>query len=137
MKRSIGTIFTLITVVVAVVGLVSYITNTNTNYFGGLGKDSMIIGCFVIAIIALIAWCVLGEDKASWKDILVFIAPVLMIVGFMTLLNSRINGIAAITTFEANEQNMADMQSAIIALIAMAAASFLGAFNAFFDVKKS
>lgn len=137
MKRSIGTIFTLITIIAAVVGLAAYITNASTNYFGKLGKDGVIIGCLVIAIVALIAWCALGEDKASWKDILVFIAPALIIVSFMLLLNSRVNGIAAIMTYEANEQNSADMQSAMIALIAMAAAAFLGAFNAFFDVRKS
>lgn len=54
----------------------------------------------------------------------------------LTLVNSRINGVAAIMTFENNAQNMADLQSAIIAIAALVIAAVLAAFTAFFDVKK-
>lgn len=137
MKRAIfGSIMTVITIVAAVIGLVNYITNSNTTYFAGLGKDPVVIGCTVIGIAALALWLVLGEPKASWKDILPVAAPACLIVAALTLVNSRINGVAAIMTFENNAQNMADLQSAIIAIAALVAAAVLAAFTAFFDVKK-
>ena len=137
MKRAIfGSIMTVITIVAAVVGLVNYITNSNTTYFAGLGKDPVVIGCTVLGIAALARWLVLGEPKAAWKDILPVAAPACLIVAALTLVNSRINGVAAIMTFENNAQNMADLQSAIIAIAALVAAAVLAAFTAFFDVKK-
>ena len=90
----------------------------------------------VLGIAALALWLVLGEPKASWKDILPVLAPVCLIVAALNLVNSRINGIAAIMTFENNAQNMADLQSGIIAIAALIAAAVLAVFTAFFDVKK-
>ncbi|HAB93822.1 MAG TPA: hypothetical protein DCF49_03500 [Lachnospiraceae bacterium] len=137
MKRALfGSIMTVITIVAAVVGLINYITNSNTNYFAGLGKDPVVIGCALLAIAALALWLVLGNPKAAWTDILPVAAPVLLIVAALTLVNSRINGVAAIMTFENNAQNMADLQSAIVAIAALVAAAVLAALNAFFDVKK-
>ena len=137
MKRALfGSIMTVITIVAAVIGLINYITNANTTYFSGLGKDPVVIGCAVLAIAALALWLVLGEPKASWKDILPVIAPACLIVAALTLVNSRINGIAAIMTFQNNAQNMADLSSALTAIAALVAAAVLAAFTAFFDVKK-
>ena len=137
MKRALfGSCVTVITIAAAVFGLVFYITNAGTNYFAGLGKDPVVIGGAVLGICALALWLVLGEPKASWKDIFPVAAPVCLIVAALTLVNSRINGIAAIMTFENNAQNMADLQSAIYAIAGLAAAAVLAAFAAFFDVKK-
>ena len=137
MKRALfGSIMTVITIVVAVVGLANYIMNSNTTYFSGLGKDPLVIGGAALGIAALVLWLVLGEPKASWKDILPMLAPVCLIVAALNLVNSRINGVAAIMTFENNAQNMADLQSAIVAIAALIAAAVLAVFTAFFDVKK-
>ena len=137
MKRALfGSIMSVITIVAAVVGLINYITNSNTTYFAGLGKDPGVIGCAAAAIAALALWLVLGNPKAAWTDILPVAAPALLIVAALTLVNSRINGVAAIMTFENNAQNMADLQSAIVAIAALVAAAVLAALNAFFDVKK-
>ena len=137
MKRALfGSIMTVITIVAAVVGLINYITNSNTTYFAGLGKDPVVIGCAAVAIAALALWLVLGNPKAAWTDILPVAAPALLIVAALTLVNSRINGVAAIMTFENNAQNMADLQSAIVAIAALVAAAVLAALNAFSDVKK-
>jgi hypothetical protein len=54
----------------------------------------------------------------------------------LTLVNSRVNGIAAIMTFENNAANMADLQSALVAIGALAAAALLACLAAFFSVKK-
>ena len=137
MKRAIfGSTMTVITIAAAVAGLVNYITNSNTTYFAGLGKDPVVIGCTAAGIAALVLWLVLGEARASWKDILPVAAPACLIVAALTLVNSRINGVAAIMTFENNAQNMADLQSAIVAIAALVASAVLAAFTAFFDVKK-
>ena len=137
MKRALfGSILTVITIVAAVVGLINYITNSNTNYFAGLGKDPVVIGCAVLAIAALALWLVLGNPMITWTDILPVAAPALLIVAALTLVNSRINGIAAIMTFENNAQNMADLQSGIVAIAALVVAAVLAVLNAFFDVKK-
>ena len=137
MKRAIfGSIMTVITIVIAVVGLANYIMNSNTTYFSGLGKDPLVIGGAALGIAALVLWLVLGEPKASRKDILPMLAPVCLIVAALNLVNSRINGVAAIMTFENNAQNMADLQSAIVAIAALIAAAVLAVFTAFFDVKK-
>ena len=138
MKRSIiGTLITGICTIVGMIGLSMYIINSNTNYFSGLGKSVPIILCTVLGIAALLAWCVLGDDRGGIKDILPIAAPSFFTIAFVTLLNSRINGIAAITTFEANEQNFADMQSAIMAMVFLIIAAVLSAINAFFEVKKT
>ena len=137
MKRALfGSIMTVITIVAAVVGLINYITNSNTTYFAGLGKDPVVIGCAAVAIAALALWLVLGNPMITWTDILPVAAPALLIVAALTLVNSRINGIAAIMTFENNAQNMADLQSGLVAIAALVVAAVLAALNAFFDVKK-
>ncbi|MBP3877129.1 MAG: hypothetical protein J6E44_04130 [Lachnospiraceae bacterium] len=137
MKRAIfGSAMTVITIAAAAVGLIFYIMNAGTTYFSGLGKDPVVIGASAAGIVVLALWLVLGEAKASWKDLLPVAAPACLIVAALTLVNSRINGIAAIMTFENNAQNMADLQSAIIAIAALIIAAVLAAFTAFFDVKK-
>ena len=52
----------------------------------------------------------------------------------MNFAATRINGIAAIMTFENNAQNMADMQSAIRGMVVLAIAVAVSWLAAFFDV---
>ena len=137
MKRAyFGTIVSLLAACAACVGLIAYIMNTGTTYFVGLGKSMPVICSLIVGIVALLAWVALGEAKVTWKDILPLAAPSLFMFGFLTLLNSRINGIAAIMTFEANEANMADLKSALVALVFMAVAAVLACVGAFANVKK-
>ena len=114
-KISLGLILTAASAVLAVVGLVYYMTNTKTTYFSALGVNTMIVGCVVAAIACQVV-------------------SVLLVAGVMSFAASRINGIAAIMTFENNAQNMADMQSAISGMIALAAAVGVSWLAAFFDV---
>ena len=138
MKRSIiGTICSCLCAIIGLGGLVSYIVNSGTNYFSGLGKNPLIICAALLGIAALVIWCAAGDDRGGIWDILPIAAPSCFTIAFVNLLNSRINGIAAITTFEANEQNFADMQSAIAAIILLVVAAILSAINAFFEVKKT
>lgn len=138
MKRAIfGTIVNILAAAAGVVGIVYYIINANTTYFSGLGINPVVIGCVAAGIVAVLFWCFAGEPKKTWKDILPIIAPALFICGMLTLVNSRVNGIAAIMTFENNAQNMAYLQSCFVALGAMAAAAVLSCIAAFCNVKKA
>ena len=137
MKRSyFGTIVSLLAVCAACVGLIAYMMNAGTTYFVGLGKNTLVICSLIVGILALLLWVAMGEANVTWKDILPLAAPSLFMFGFLTLLNSRINGIAAIMTFEANEANMSDLKSALVALVAMAIAALLACIAAFANVKK-
>ncbi len=137
MKRALfGTILNILAVVAACFGLVQYFTNAGTNYFKNIGTNPAIIAATVIAIAALLVWCFLGEEKTTWKDILPIAAPALLMFALLTLANSRINGIAAIMTFENNAANMADLQSALDALASLAFAAVFACLAAFFSVKK-
>jgi len=137
MKRALfGTIVNALAVIAAVFGLIQYMTNAGTNYFKGLGTNPAVIGATVVAIAAIVVWCLLGEARMTWKDILPIAAPSLLMFALLTLVNSRINGIAAIMTFENNAANMADLQSALYAIGGLGVAAVLACLAAFFSVKK-
>ena len=137
MKRALfGTILNILAVVAACFGLVQYFTNAGTNYFKNIGTNPAIIATAALAIAALLVWCFLGEEKTTWKDILPIAAPALLMFALLTLVNSRINGVAAIMTFENNAANMADLQSALYAIGGLAAAAVLACLASFFSVKK-
>ena len=137
MKRAkLGTLLNVLAIASALAGLGFYLVNTGTTYFVGLGRDNLVIGTVAGAIAALLLWCLIGGTELSWKDLLPVISPALLMVGMLTLANSRVNGIAAIMTFENNEQNMADLKSAILALAALLIAALISCLAAFFNVKK-
>lgn len=137
MKRSIpGMVMNLLAAAAACFGLMQYFTNAGTTYFKGLGTNPAVIGAAAAAIAALLVWTLIGGAKPSWKDILPIAAPALLMFALLTLVNSRVNGIAAIMTFENNAANMADLQSALVAIGALAAAALLACLAAFFSVKK-
>ncbi|MEE3458074.1 MAG: hypothetical protein VZQ82_08550, partial [Lachnospiraceae bacterium] len=97
MKRALfGTILNILAAAAACFGLVQYFTNAGTNYFKNIGTNPAIIATAVLAIAALLVWCFLGEEKTTWKDILPIVAPALLMFALLTLVNSRINGVAAI-----------------------------------------
>ena len=136
MKRSIvGTLMQLLAAAAACVGLVFYIINSKTTYFVGLGLNPLVAGSLIAAILALLLWCAFGKAKVSIADILPILAPSLCMFAFLTLLNSRVNGIAAIMTYENNAANMADLQSALVALVAMCLAAVLSCVAAFFNTR--
>ena len=137
MKTGAGFVTAIITAVLAAAGLFMYCQNAGTAFFSNLGKEPVVIGCCAGAIAALLLWMLLGKQAPSWTDLLAVCAPVLLIVSFAVLVNSRINGIASIMTFTNNAQNMADLRSAIIAIALLAAAAVFAVINAFLDVRKA
>lgn len=135
-KIGAGMISTVITLILGVVGLVAYLVNAGTAYFSNLGKNPIVICSLVIAILALCAFIVLGKESPAWTDILPVIAPACLIIGGITLLNTRINGIAAIMTFTNNAQTMSDLSSAVIAIASNIIGGIVGIVNAFLEVRK-
>lgn len=134
-KISLGLILTAAACVLAVVGLVFYLNNTKTTYFSALGVNTAVVGCIVAAIACMVVSVIVGlKGTPVWADILPIAASVLLVAGVMNFAATRINGIAAIMTFENNAQNMADMQSAIRGMVVLAIAVAVSWLAAFFDV---
>ena len=134
-KISLGLILTAAACVLAVVGLVFYMNNTKTTYFSPLGVNITVVGCIIAAIACMVVYIIVGlKGTPAWADILPIAASVLLVAGVMNFAAARINGIAAIMTFENNAQNMADMQSAIRGMVVLAIAVAVSWLAAFFDV---
>ena len=134
-KISLGLILTAAACVLAVVGLVFYLNNTKTTYFSALGVNTTVVGCIIAAIACMVVSIIVGlKGTPVWADILPIAASVLLVAGVMSFAATRINGIAAIMTFENNAQNMADMQSAILGMIVLGVAVAVSWLAAFFDV---
>lgn len=137
-KRSaLGSIVNLLAIAAALIGLAFYLINTNTTYFSNLGRSTPVLVSVGAAILLSLIWCIAGKSVTTFLDLFPIASPALLIFAFLTLLNSRVNGIAAVMTFENNEQNMADLRSALIALGAMAIAAVLACLASFFSVRKS
>lgn len=134
MKKSAGFFMTVLSAAAAAVGAVAYFLNCGTNYFVNLGLNPVVMGCAVAAILCQAAYLVVTQKgQAMWSDILAVLPPVLLMVAAITLVSTRVNGIAAIMTFENNAQNMADLTSAIVGIAGCLIASVIGVAAAFFD----
>lgn len=137
MKKSIGFFMTILSAAAAAVGAVAYFMNCRTNYFINLGVNPVVMGCAVAAIVLQIVYIVVTQKGHQlWNDVLAVIPPVLLIVATITLVSARVNGIAAIMTFENNAQNMADLTSAIVGIAACLIAAVVGIVASFFDTVK-
>ena len=137
MKKSIGFYLTILSAIAGVVGAAAYAVNCGTNYFLSLGVNPTVMGCIVVAIVLQAAYILLTwKGHKIWSDVLAVIPPVLLIVATVTLVGVRVNGIAAIMTFESNAQNLADMSSAIVAIAAGVIATLIGVLASFFDTVK-
>ena len=137
-KLSLGAYLSCAAVILAVVGVIAYVVNTGTNYYAKMGVDSTVIVCLIIAAVLIAARIVIGMimDKPMWADILPVASAVFSVVGFMFLVNARVNNLAAVFTYENNAANMADTTSCIIAIACALITVILSIVAAFFDVTK-
>lgn len=137
MKKSAGFFMTVISAAAAVVGAVAYFLNCRTDYFVNLGINPGVLGCIIAAVGFQIMYIIVTQEgHALWSDVLAVLPPVLLMVAAITLVSTRVNGIAAIMTFENNAQNMADLTSAIVGIAGCLIGSVAGIAASFFDTVK-
>jgi len=137
-KQSVGFYLAAATAVFAAVGLVCYLINCNTDYFGNLGV-SMYQVVFLAAGCVLELVYIIGYEKSGndvWLGFLPMIAGVLFTAALVLFLTSRVAGIASIMTFENNAQTMADMKSAVTGMVFCLLAILFNILASFFRVVK-
>ena len=136
-KMAVGTIFTCLSAILGVIGFIFYIINTNTAYFSNNGKSTAVIACVLLGVACEVVYVVLTRNGNSMvTDLLPILSIVFLLAGTLNFAASRIAGIASIMTFEMNEQNMADLQSAIIGMVLLLIASIVMIIGNFFDTRK-
>lgn len=137
MKKAIGLYLTSLSAVAAVVCVTAYVVNCGTDYFVNLGMNPAVLICTIAAIILEVVYLIVTRKGYKvWSDVLPVLAPVLLIVATLLIVNVRVNGIAAIMTFEGNAQTMADLTSALVGIIAGLIATIAGIIASFFDTVK-
>lgn len=137
-QNGIGFYTTGLSFVAGVVALVFYMINAKTDYFANLGVSPVVVGCTVVAVVAQLVLLVLSkQEQPIWMDLAAAAAPVLLMVAFINLTGSRVNGIASIMTFENNAQTMSDLTSAIVSMAALLIACLIGIVSSYFNIRKA
>ncbi|OUN83940.1 hypothetical protein [Gemmiger sp. An50] len=137
-QNGIGFYTTGLSFVAGVVALVFYMINAKTDYFANLGVSPVVVGCTVVAVVAELLLLVLSkQNQPIWMDLAAVAAPVLLMVAFINLTGSRVNGIASIMTFENNAQTMSDLTSAIVSMAALLIACLIGIVSSYFNIRKA
>lgn len=137
-NNGIGFYATGLSFVAGIVALVFYMINTGTNYFANLGVNPVVVGCAAVALVAQLVVLILSKQpQPAWLDLVAVVAPVLLMVAFVTLIGARVNGIASIMTFENNAQTMSDLSSAIVSLAAFLIAWLVGVISTYLNIRKA
>ncbi|MCR4998331.1 MAG: hypothetical protein K6A05_00660 [Lachnospiraceae bacterium] len=136
-KLAAGTGCTVLSAILAVVGFVFYMINANTAYFSSIGKSGVVIGTVIAAVVCDVCYLVSTKrSNPAWSDVLPIVSIVCLWVATLQFIASRIAGVASIMTFENNEQNMADLKSAIIGVVVLLVAAIVMMVGNFFDTRK-
>lgn len=137
-QNGIGFYTTGLSFVAGVIALVFYMINAKTDYFANLGVSPVVVGCTVVAVVAQLVLLVLSkQEQPIWMDLAAVATPVLLMVAFINLTGSRVNGIASIMTFENNAQTMSDLTSAIVSMAALLIACLIGIVSSYFNIRKA
>ena len=137
MKKSIGFYLTSLSAIAAVVCVIAYAVNCRTDYFTSLGVNPAVLGFAIAAIVVEAVYLIVTQKGHKvWSDALPILAPALLIVSTLLIVNARVNGIAAIMTYEGNAQTRADLASALVGIIAGLIATITGIIASFFDTVK-
>ena len=129
-KKGAGLILSLLTAVAGAVGLGFCIVNAGTDSFRKIGTSPVVIGCAVIAILAL------DKKLAIAADAMSVVAGITLVVAAVQFISPRVNTIASIMTFTNNAQTMADLSSAIYGTAALLIAVVLNIIAAFTNVNE-
>lgn len=133
-KKGAGLILSLLTAVAGAVGLAFCIVNAGTDSFRKIGTSPVVIGCAVIAILALVLRVVLDKKLTIAADAMSVVAGITLVVAAAQFISPRVNTIASIMTFTNNAQTMADLSSAIYGTAALLIAVVLNIIAAFTNV---
>jgi len=137
-KQAAGFYLNIVVIVIAVMGLIRYLQNCKTSYFSNLGTNHIVVVCFIVAICAEIIFLA-GYEIIGNKivfDVFPVIAAILLTIGTILFVSSRVNGIAAIMTFTNNASTMADLNHTIISIVVCAISMILTIIASFFKVVK-
>ena len=132
-KKGAGLILSLLTAVAGAVGLGFCIVNAGTDSFRKIGTSPVVIGCAIIAILALVLRVVLDKKLTIAADAM---SVVTLVVAAAQFISPRVNTIASIMTFTNNAQTMADLSSAIYGTAALLIAVVLNIIAAFTNVNE-
>ena len=135
-KKGAGLILSLLTAIAGVVGLVFCMVKANTDSCRAVGTSPIVIGCAVIAILALVLRVVLDKKLALAADAMSVVAGITLVVAAVQFISPRVNTIASIMTFTNNAQTMADLSSAIYGTATLLIAVVLNIIAAFTNVNK-
>lgn len=135
-RMHIGSYVAVITIIAAVVGLAYAMINAGTDSFSKIGTSSLVIGCVVVAIAALVVYIVLGSKESIVRDVMPVIAGAALMIAAAQFIIPRVNTIASIMTFTSNDQTLADLRSAIIAEAALVIAAVINMIGSFLPVSK-
>ncbi len=137
-KQSAGFYLNVLAIILGIIGLVRYFANCKTAYFSNLGTDTKVIVALILGIIALAVF-VAGYEVLGNK-ILLDVCPVVAAMAFtvatIVFVSTRVNGIAAIMTFNNNASTMADLNHTITSIVFCAAAMLLTIIGSFFKIVK-
>ena len=100
------------------------------------GLIPVVIGCAVIAILALVLRVVLDKKLTIAADAMSVVAGITLVVAAAQFISPRVNTIASIMTFTNNAQTMADLSSAIYGTAALLIAVVLNIIAAFTNVNE-
>ncbi len=137
-KQSVGFYFGALTVIVSLVSIVTYMGNCGTDYFKSLGTNNTVVACLVAAAICEAIY-IIGNEVVGDKmvlDILPLATAVLIAIGTVTFVSTRVNGMAAIMTFNNNASTMADFNNTVTAIVFCAVALVLSIVTSFMSVVK-
>ena len=135
-NKSLGFYIAIIAAILAVVGVIFYLINCNTDYFGNLGVNAGVVACMVIAIVLELVYGFGYKASAKIFDLIPLVCGALMMVAFVLFVSARVNGIASILTFENNAQTMADLTSAVVGMVFCFLAVIFNIIGSFFKVGK-
>lgn len=135
-KQSGGFYSAVLTSVFAAAGLICYLINCNTDYFGNLGINGGLAACLIVGIMLEIAYVVCAQRMGTkiYTDAFPVICGGLFTAALVIFITCRVAGIASIMTFENNAKTMADMQSAVIGMVLCLLAMICNIVTAFLRV---
>ena len=135
-KQSAGFYLSLLTIILAFIGIMLYFGNCKTAYFSNLGMNTTVVACLVLAMICEVIFLIGNETMGSQfvLDIFPILAAVLFMIGTVTFITTRVNGMAAIMTFTNNESTMADLNHTIITIAICFVAFLFSVVASFFNI---